>query len=260
MADGGYVYWIDTLAVSRTPAMKLSQYPEKLYSGNNTLGDLAIDQGNVYFTVPQKDQVVRMALDGSSPVTLAQELVGNGPTRIALDAINVYWRTPSGIRTASKIGTNQSPTVVYPTTNMPDGPMVMRLDVAYWTQNGELWRAVPKSGGWNSGQLKTGLQTVFAMATTPDYVYWSQWDQSQLWRAKLDGTNPSQMAGCVAQSKAMVSRDGNVYWSHGKWIMMYSTGPWCQSVIQLIDDPIGLAIDDGAIYWATQNSIMGLAR
>jgi hypothetical protein len=222
--------------------------------------DLAVDATSLYWTVPTAFRVKRTTSDGSgSVVTVAQEVNGNGPTRIALDTTNVYWRAPNGIRTATKAGLNQTPTAVHPQAGMKDGPMAILASSIYWTHDGALWLAL-KSGAWSSTQLKTGLGAVFALATTSDSVFWSQWDDGRLMRAGLDGTNSSQVA--AAQSDMMVSRGGDVYWSNSLgWIRMYSTiDQSLRDVIQLASPPIGLAIDDKAIYWATSTAIMKLAR
>jgi hypothetical protein len=258
VADKERIYWIAGTVIYAAPT-KGGPW-EKRVSETDPIRDLAVDNDYLYWTVPGQDKVKRAALDGSgSEITVAQEFPGNGPTRIALDTTNVYWRAPNGIRTAMKVGVNQSPTAVSP-SGVGDGPLATLDTAIYWTYNGALWQAVFKSGAWTSSELKTGLGAVYAMATTSDSVFWSQWDQSWLMRADLDGMNPIN-AG-VGQAKAMVSRGGDVYWSHSNnSIKMYSTNDLLtRDVIQLASPPIGLAIDDKAIYWATSTAIMKLAR
>jgi hypothetical protein len=59
-----------------------------LVSGS-TVGGVAVDSTNVYWTDPDDRLVLKVPVGGGTPVTVAESPML--PTRLALDATSVYW-------------------------------------------------------------------------------------------------------------------------------------------------------------------------
>lgn len=124
----GNVYWTTGGGVLTSA----SGAPVTLPQGTGWSG-IAIDGTSVYWTDDGAGTVVKMALSGGAPVTLASGL--DTPDSIALDAANVYFTEGSGPGQVMKMPLSGGTPVKL--ADDPLGPSGLEVDTTnvYWTEN-----------------------------------------------------------------------------------------------------------------------------
>ncbi len=85
-----------------------------LAAGQNTLGNMAVDQTSVYWT--NESALVKVPVDGGTVTTLASGIVVGSP--IAVDATSIYWPLGGGVMKTGKSG---GAPITLATVTGPDG-------------------------------------------------------------------------------------------------------------------------------------------
>jgi sugar lactone lactonase YvrE len=148
-ADGTSVYWTDqeASAVRKAPANGGSV--ETLASGLPGPAAIAVDATSVYFTT-FAGSVMKVGLDGGSPVTLASGLGQGVLPGMAVDAQNVYWTAPT-TATVMKVSTGGGTAFTMASAQVSPGGIAVDSSGVYWVTAGD------GSTGFNGTVMKVGL-------------------------------------------------------------------------------------------------------
>jgi hypothetical protein len=243
---------------------------------NNYPQGLAIDGTNVYWG--GIDGVLfRCAIGGCA----------NAPTGVAnttsfrdlvVDATNVYWiedTSPNRIKVASKTGTNQNGTQLASAASF--NRLAQDTDYLYASGDDGTIRRIAKSNGalTTVGQAAASSLSIAVDGTS---VYFSDGDDpaSINRAAKTGGANGTPLAASQHHPYGGIAYDANnLFWlnsyvgiGQNNGQVMTCTFAACTpgSLADNQREPISIAVDDAAIYWAnfdggnTQGGIMKLAR
>ena len=233
---GANIYWADQGgAVMRVPVDGAGG-PTAFVPSNTHHGGVAVDATRVYWTDIEESDAGTGAVmavpvaDGGSPTTLAS---ANGPVRVAVDAISVYWESYEGILKVPLVG--GTPTTLALPRARPAGTStgwtaVDRIAVdgvsVYWTSPGD-----PASSSGDGTVMKVAVGGGTAVTLASGQVYPSG--------LAVDGTS--------------------VYWTNlGGTVMKVPVGGG--TVVTLATGqhaPIAVALDATSVYWANAGNVPG---
>lgn len=188
--------------------------------GSDRAVALTADATNVYF-LTESGKVLKLALDGVVPVTLASNFFGNLKS-IAVDSSNVYW-ADSWDAVVMSVGLGGgTPSVVFDGHSSlgdagaedPDTP----LKVAASSSN-LVWASTSTARGASIGvrhpgstvsSLATGLAGVTSLAVDDENAYFTDSGAGKVYALSLAGGEPRELAAVPSASGVAVV-DGVVY-------------------------------------------------
>lgn len=230
---------------------------------------IAVSAADVYWIQDQQPAVVRAALDGGSPTTLAS---GRQYADIVVDSTNVYWADHasstdmSGSVLAMALGGGAISTVA----SAQSGPDCLAVSAtnAYWkveecldggTICGDSVVTAPISGGMPTtltSSLLATPYTIWGMALDAANLYWIEADQTSasILEMPLGGGTISTLA--PAASATDIAADGtNVYFTNGSALgaimKVAVTGGQPVTLATQQPSPFGIATDGQDVYWAS---------
>jgi DNA-binding beta-propeller fold protein YncE len=221
----------------------------------------------LYWTDNDGGRIQRLNLDAhpSSEVeTLIQGL--SDPRGIAVDAVGgkVYWAENGvdKIRRANLDGSGIEDLV----TDFPDFPADLEVDPAggkvYWadTNLNSIWRANLDGSDVDLFVPETNLPYFFTLDLVGRNVYWSENFAGVIHRTSIDapGDIDDVVTGLVrVRDIAVDTPAGRIYWNDRNSHKIQTRDlAGAESIIDLfdgsdgLDEPHGLALDDGFLYWA----------
>jgi hypothetical protein len=234
--DATSVYWTDP-RLYHGSIMKISKCggsATTLATGREQSTNIAVDGTSVYWAdsysagLTGPGLLLKVPLDGGTPVTLASAPSGSVACGLALDATSVYWVT------------------VTHTDNDPPPITVMK---------------VPLDGGISttlasiavSGAYGLGDHVRCALAVDSTNVYWTTY-QSVL-KVSLKGGAVSTLASDQAVPNSLAIDTESVYWTTtgrapGAYLMKVPlTGGALTTLASQLEYPNGLALDSTSVYW-----------
>jgi hypothetical protein len=92
VADGNEVFWTNTLSVRRCTVSGCANNPGYVTDNRMSLGGLAVDASNVYWTEPNNGQIFKCPRSPGCNVSFAPFITNqNQPYDIVVDGTSIYW-------------------------------------------------------------------------------------------------------------------------------------------------------------------------
>lgn len=234
--------------------------PVALATGQGTVGGVALDGDDVYFTSLSGNLVARVSKDGGAVVGYASSPAVKDARRIAVDATHVYWTSSEllagAVSRCPLAGCGAGPEVLA----TPEEPTGLALD-----QKGVTWadRNGQRIARWT---LPAGPTTVLSVPTVlpvtvaveGDDVFWVGDFSGEVFRRNpADGG--SVLLGANGQSGRVITADAqNVYWGAaqdygqpGNISRVPRGGGAIGLVARAGGDPMGITVDGDRIYWTS---------
>jgi hypothetical protein len=156
----------------------------------SALGDLQVDDQNVYFIDEGAGSIVRVGKFGGSPVNLA---VGQAaPKRLVIDSSFVYWTNSLGAAVMRVPKAGGTATLVA-TASQPAALAVSSAEVFWFNETDDTVMKAPKDGSGPAVLLwASDHDTQTNLAVDEPYLYWSEWAIGlKIWRIPTAGGVPS---------------------------------------------------------------------
>ncbi|XYH93005.1 hypothetical protein ACMHYB_34760 [Sorangium sp. So ce1128] len=240
--------------------------PVVLASGPTHPSSMAVDATHVYWTVD--DQVLKVPLEGGSPVVLASGLSApfSHTQGIALDADYAYciasyhavWRVPK----------SGGPPVHIVSTVTSTANVAVDDDFVYMGEFGaeevdgfaKIVKA-PKTGGALTDVAET-IDGVDVIAIDAAHVYWINGSRERVYKVSKAGGSPVELFRAGERSFSGTYRistsDTDVFWSSKRGIMRGPKDGGAAVLLHLAGQVADMALDSENVYWTQWGS--GVAK
>ncbi|WP_437662254.1 hypothetical protein [Sorangium sp. So ce1182] len=237
-----------------------SRGPVVLASGPSEPSSMAVDATHVYWTVD--DQVMKVPLEGGSPVSLVSGSQFYPTKGIALDADHVYWIAYyHGVFRVPKSG---GPPVHIVSVNTSAANVAVDDDFVYMGEFGseevdgfaKIVKA-PKTGGAlaDVAQTVTGVDVI---AIDADQVYWINKGRQRVYKVDKAGGSPVELFNAGERPYSGTYRistsDTDVFWASKQGIMKGPKGGGDAVLLQLAGWGEDMALDNENVYWTQWGS------
>jgi hypothetical protein len=249
--DERNLYWLNEgRRVKGAPGVfmmpKAGGPPTALYTGRGVYA-LTVDEGHVYFIVPEALALYRVAKTGGEAEAIAKGQ--DGLSALAVDDTHVYWAGVDAIWRAPKGGGKAQPLA-----GNISVPMGLAIDgsTAWWysVTAGKIAR-VSKKGG--AAKPFSGDDLTFhAFFADEASLYWSVGSEkkAQIKRLPKSGGRPSVIAQDLDIPSDFFQNGGDVFWTTGDAIYRVpKTGGAVVKVIAGTDRAQSIAADGSRVYW-----------
>jgi hypothetical protein len=249
-SDGGAVSAHQTYATGETIVM--------LANGQTQPYVLAVDTTNVYWAAYGDNTIMKVAVGGGVPSTLATAL---RPAGIAVDATNLYW-AGGPYKLALSGGTPELLSSALSNDSIAVGPAGV-VGTGYGTATADALLSVPLTGGnvqTLAGPIGIGGQNTYGIALDATNAYWSCFagDCPVLKTPLGGGTSTTLATGHVVFGVAVDAE--NVYWaemSNGAIMTVPVRGGSPETLASGLAGPNQIAMDECNLYVTTGTQASG---
>jgi hypothetical protein len=247
--DDTHVYWAAQQAIRR--ADKLTRTVETVATFSGTAFRMTEVDGYVYWVTRNTGLVARAAMAANADTEIIA--TGQGDVGgIASDGTNVYWNNwPVGGHIYAGTIEGVTPTEVL--TTPTDGLTGMRLigSTLYYIELGVGLRSIPVTGGAPAMVVPDVGSWEFEI--DGDDVFLADGDPGgRLLRASLNGVAPADL-GPVGEPWGFAVDATHVYCANegGDTITRIPRGGGTPEILATSPAPVGIVVDDHAVYWTT---------
>jgi hypothetical protein len=267
--QSGRAYWIETEYNAVSSVSVDGGDATRLATPQRPTG-LAVNADAIYWT--SQGMLQRLPLAGGTPTTIAN---AGGSYGIALDATNVYWTASATDAMGNAMGSVFSmplaggPLTTYSTTeDVPAGIVVTPSNVYWIDLNTELpalgttsLMEVPLAGGPplavvpSTSAAGSGAD---AIATYGATVYFTI--QGTLYSVPVGGSRPTLLSPNVRALALAVDGSGIYAAASDEVLFVPLAGGTAVALAQGLFSTSGIAVDESAIYFTDDDTVMKLAK
>jgi hypothetical protein len=211
---------------------------------------IASDATSIYWTDSGLGRVMKVALGGGKPTTIASRQ--NSPMAIAVDDNNVYWTTQSG--TVMKAPLAGGPPAALASGQGNLAGIAVDATNVYWTGTGSIMK-VPIDGG-RPVTLASRQSAPYGIAVDANSVYWTDNGAGTVMKVPLEGGTPTALATRQSYARAITIDGANVYWTTagsggigGSIMKAPLLGGSATTLASSRGTPFGIAADASYVYW-----------
>jgi hypothetical protein len=239
-----------------------------LASGQPSLGDIAADSQNVYWTNESDESqgsLIRLPVHGAVPVTLA---AGGDPAGVAVDATNVYWTDAFEGTVVTLAKSGGAPTTLA-TKQWSAGQLAVNTTRVCWTiNNGDFPDMTPSvvcvaSSGGTPVTVASGNAVYWGLALDETTAYAMTGDGSgsgSIIAVPLTGGTPITLGS--GTPAGVTVDETNVYWTNapedggtGLVIRVPKQGGIPVTLAVSQSNPGSIAVDAQHVYWTDNPSV-----
>jgi len=227
--------------------------PRAIATSADNGAELAIDDTSLYWAAPDDDAVVKVSLDGGSPVTLARNLEGS-PLTVAVDATSVYWSNGKSILEVPLAGGTPK---TLASANLSDIAQQTNLAVTasgVYATTATTVLKIPLAGG--APTTLASSQAPSSITADAANVYWTNLGgnaPSAVVKVPASGGTPVtlSMLPMLAVPVAIAVDAMSVYWieAMGDVKKVPIAGGPTIPLATAPDQPGGIAVDATSVYW-----------